>query len=84
MRDSTATENDYSLSLVSDNKIYHYQIHQKYDGVFHIDDGPVIQGKVVLKALKQFVFILSVHIYQYLIPQNVLLLFSLFVYIYIH
>ncbi|XP_041355788.1 tyrosine-protein kinase HTK16-like [Gigantopelta aegis] len=44
VRDSTASESDFSLSLVSDNKIYHFQIHQKFDGIFHIDDGPAIQG----------------------------------------
>ncbi|XP_041357078.1 tyrosine-protein kinase HTK16-like [Gigantopelta aegis] len=44
VRDCTSSKNDFSLSLVFDDRIYHFQIHQVFDGAYQIDDGRVIQG----------------------------------------
>ncbi|XP_041356716.1 tyrosine-protein kinase HTK16-like [Gigantopelta aegis] len=40
----TSSKNDFSLSLVFDDRIYHFQIHQVFDGVYQMEDGRVIHG----------------------------------------
>ncbi|PVD18899.1 hypothetical protein C0Q70_21457 [Pomacea canaliculata] len=44
VRDSTVSSTDFSLSMTSASQTFHYQIQEKKEGYFHIDDGPIIHG----------------------------------------
>ena len=45
VRDSTVSDTDFSLSLTTEGRTYHFQIQEKKEGYFHIDDGPLVHGK---------------------------------------
>ncbi|KAL8623946.1 hypothetical protein ACOMHN_047166 [Nucella lapillus] len=44
VRNSTVSSTDFSLSLTVAGRTYHFQIQEKKEGYYHIDDGPLIYG----------------------------------------
>ncbi|XP_076454345.1 tyrosine-protein kinase HTK16-like isoform X2 [Babylonia areolata] len=44
VRDSTVSSTDFSLSLTVGGLTYHFQIQQKKEGYYHIDNGALIHG----------------------------------------
>ena len=48
VRDSTVSSTDFSLSLTSAGRTYHFQIQEIKEGYFQIHDGPLIHGWICL------------------------------------
>lgn len=44
VRDSTVSTSDFSLSLTTGGRTFHFQIQEKKEGYYQIDDGPIIHG----------------------------------------